>query len=695
MVENNPTKIVCAVFVAGLLLHAAQSLAQDTPNPPMPENVLPAASPAGDNADLLNMKLDDLAKQNVVVPGLSTEVSTVERQTSTIGRSPNAVFVITPEMIKRSGARSIPDALRIAPGVQVARITSDTWAISIRGFNERFASKLLVQIDGRVVYNSSFGGVHWNQQDVVLPDIERIEVIRGPGTTMWGSNAVNGVINIITKKSSDTQGLLVQSGGGGEQERDFNTVRYGGRHNENFAWRVYGKEFNRDASFSEQPDINDGWRQNRGGFRMDFTPTKQDTLTVQGDVFRGNVTDSLGVSTPFPPFIFPPADPYPPVYGGNILARYSHVIDEDTSWQIQSFYDRYSTLTNELAETQDLYDIDFQYQFSPREFHHVIVGTNYRNTFSEHIGGFTVSALHNNSTTFMTEWASVFAQDTMTLEEDRWYFTLGSRLEQNTLGGFQVEPTARLLFLPSDRQSVWAAVSRAVRNPTQLDTHILTHAHVGPPNVPTFIHLMGDPNFQPENLLSYEIGYRVAPTDKFTWDIAGYINDYRKLRGVNATEPPFVVPPGLVYIPVTFSNDTHAISYGFETTATLQMSQDWRLYTSYSVFEVNAQGSEPGASLYNGSNPNNQVNVRSSWDLSDNLQFDLTGRYVDRLVYLGVPSYFETDARIAWQARKNLEFSFVGMNLMDDHHFEFVDTTTHITPTEVRRSWYAMMTWTY
>ena len=648
-----------------------------------------SAEPSGGASGIdLDMKLDDLVKQDVVIPGFSQEVSTVERQTSTIGRTPAAVFVITPEMIKRSGARNLPDVLRMAPGVDVARIAADVWAISIRGFNDRFANKLLVQIDGRVVYTATSGGVYWNQQDVVLADVERIEVIRGPGTTMWGSNAVNGVINVITKKSGDTQGALIQSGGGGQAVQDFNTVRYGGRSGEDLTWRVFGQQFD-DAPSWNRFGISDGWGMKHGGFRMDYTPTKEDTITVQGDFYGGQAVDSAFYAQPTPPFQVLDGIPYH-LSGGNILFRYGHVWDEDTSWQVQTYYDQYRTVVAELPERRDTYDLDLQYQFLLGERHHVITGANYRNSPDITNGNFTVSLTPPDS---VIQWASVFAQDTITLEEDRWYFTLGARLEYNTFGKFQPEPTARLLFLPSERQSVWAAVSRAARNPCLFDVHLNARKPVAP-GVPVFINLLGNPDFQAENLVAYELGYRAAPTDDFTWDISGYINDYNKVRGFQGPGPPVVVPP-LTFLPINLANNVQALSYGFEATMTLQLNERWRLLGSYSLFEVNAEGDPLGASQIEGSSPQNMIYLRSSWDLTPKVQFDLIGRYVDQLVALDVPQYIEMDLRLGWQMTDRLEASFVGQNLLQGHHFEFIDQLSSQPATQVPRSWYGMISWTF
>jgi iron complex outermembrane receptor protein len=630
----------------------------------------------------------NLVKQDVVIPGFSQEVSTVERQTSTIGRTPAAVFVITPEMIKRSGARNLPDVLRMAPGVDVARIAADVWAISIRGFNDRFANKLLVQIDGRVVYTATSGGVYWNQQDVVLADVERIEVIRGPGTTMWGSNAVNGVINVITKKSSDTQGVLVQSGGGGEVFQDFNTVRYGGRVGEDLTWRIFGQQFDNASSWNRL-GLSDGWNMKHGGFRMDYTPTEEDTITIQGDIYDGTAVDNNFSSSPAPPFQVLTNDLYHPS-GGNILFRYGHVWDEDTSWQLQAYYDQYREVVAVLPERRDTYDIDLQYQFARGDRHHFITGANYRNSPDTSNPNFTVSLTPPDS---VIQWASVFAQDTVTLEEDYCYFTLGVRLEYNTFGKFQPEPTARILFLPSERQSVWAAVSRAARNPCLFDVHIDARKPVGV-GVPVFVNLLGDSDFEAENLVAYEIGYRAAPTDDFSWDISGFINDYNKVRGFDAPGPPVVDPP-LTFLPVNLANNIQARSYGFEATMTFQLNDWWRLLGSYSLFEVNAKGPQPGAGQIEGSSPNNMIYLRSSWDLTQNVQFDMIGRYVDQLAALDVPHYIEMDLRLGWQVTDRLEASFVGQNLLQGHHFEFIDQLSLQPPTQMPRSWYGMISWTY
>jgi iron complex outermembrane recepter protein len=527
----------------------------------------------------------------------------------------------------------------------------------------------------------------------VLEDVERIEVVRGPQTVMWGSNAVNGVINIITKKSSDTQGLLIQSGGGGQDQQDFNTVRYGGNNGQGLSWRVWGQQFDRASGWSDS-GIDDAWHAQHGGFRLDYAPNSVDTLTLQGDLLNGVGGQRTIIPTVTPPF--QATDNAPVAFPtGNIQLRYGQVFDSETSWQIQAYYDHYAQLqTSVFSEERSTYDIDLQYQFSPWCGHDFITGANYRNSTDSTQGTFFVNFLPPN---FDTQWGSVFAQDTITLEEDRWFFTLGIRLEENTFGGFQPEPAVRLLFTPDDRQSLWLAISRAARNPNRTDTQIVANEHTGPPNVPAFLEVQGNPDFQAENLVAYEIGYRVAPTDNFTWDLATFINDYRKLSGLGPVGPPVVIPPGLIIFPAKTENNTAALTYGGELTANYRLNDHWRLYAAYTLLEVSSAVQNPGGGAF----PTNELYLSSSWDLGCDWQFDLIGRYVDAFDVqtvgspILIPSYFEMDARIAWQATKHLDVSFVGQNLCNEHHLEFMDGFSGLVSTEVRRSWYGMLTWRF
>jgi iron complex outermembrane receptor protein len=686
---------VLAVWASAAVAQAQQRLPSTAPSPPPPAGPSPAkASPSLGDGLTADMKLEDLVRQDVVVPQLSQVVETVDRQVSTVGRTPAAVFVITQEMIQRSGARYVPDVLRMAPGISVAQINSSTWAITARGFQGRFANKLLVQIDDRVVYSpTTFGGVFWDVQNIPLANIERIEVIRGPGTTAWGSNAVNGVINIITKKAADTQGALIQSGGG-TYEQDFNVVQYGGKTGD-LAWRAYGKQWDRNKGWSPN-DIQDQWRQQRGGFRADWTPTDEDTVSVQGDIYNGYDGQQFTNTVPFPPGEAVENDELH-VSGGDAVIHYDKVWDEDTRFRAWTYYDKTRRNFTAFAFTQDMYDIDVQYQFRPHEDHSIIAGANYRRVQDFTRGGFSFFL---TPASFATQWASVFAQDTMTIEEDFLYFTLGLRLEYNTFGRFQPEPTGRLLILPSERESLWLAVSRAARNPTRFDTGVNERISLG---FPLYANFQGKRNFIAEDLMAYEIGYRAAPTDYFTWDVAVYFNDYHNLQGFGQPGAPFVGEFGLLYVDVPFANNTRAQSFGAELTATVDLTPNWQFTGSYSLFEVNAQSSEPAiidltVPVIEGGTPHNQLYLRSSWTWENNTRFDLIGRYVDSVhvpFILDIPKYFEMDAVFAWQATPTLEFSIVGQNLLQAHHLEYEDWQMGLHSTEVPRGVYGMMTWTY
>jgi iron complex outermembrane receptor protein len=378
------------------------------------------------------------------------------------------------------------------------------------------------------------------------------------------------------------------------------------------------------------------------------------------------------------------------------VLHYDKVWDEDTKFRFWGYYDKMRRNFSAFAFTQDMYDLDVQYQFLAAENHSIIAGANYRRVQDFTRGGFSFFV---TPPSFATQWASVFAQDTMTIEEDFLYFTLGLRLEYNTFGRFQPEPTARLLILPSERQSLWLAVSRAARNPTRFDTGVNEQIFLAPNQYASF---QGNPSMIAEDLMAYEIGYRAAPTDYFNWDIALYYNDYHNLQGFGEPGAPVFIFPNF-FFPVPFENNTRAQSYGGELTGNLVITEHWQFTASYSVFEVSAQSSEPAiiditVPVIEGGTPHNQVYLRSSWTWENNTQFDLIGRYVDQVsvpFILDVPKYFEMDAVYTWRATPNLEFSVVGQNLLQPHHLEYQDWQMGLRSTEVVRGAYGMMTWTY
>ncbi len=371
-------------------------------------------------------------------PALAAEVTSVARQPSTIGKTPAAVFVITQDMIRRSGVNNIPDLLRLVPGLEVARIDANSWAITSRGFNSLYAKHLLVQIDGRAVYTQFFSGVVWGIQDLVLQDIERIEVVRGPGATVWGANAVNGVINIITKNAADTQGPLAY-GGTGTEERGFSTFRYGGQLGEDFSYRVYGKQFERDGGYFFGDEADD-WRQARAGFRADWTPTPDDLVTFQGDIFDGKAGQLQNTTVAGFPFLALEAfDQHD--FGENCLVRWTHVVDDDSDWAIQCYYDRWARENPHVDLAQETADFDAQYRFPLGYRHNVICGAGYRQIDDHFFGDFTLSLdpQYRNTNLF-----SAFVQDEIMLSEDLWYAIVGTKWLHNDFSGPEWQPTVRL-----------------------------------------------------------------------------------------------------------------------------------------------------------------------------------------------------------------------------------------------------------
>ncbi|MEK6238774.1 MAG: TonB-dependent receptor plug domain-containing protein [Planctomycetales bacterium] len=408
--------------------------------------------------DILRLGLGELTRVNVGSE-LAVEVTTVSRSQSTVGKSPAAVFVVTNEMIRRSAARTLPEVLRMVPGLNVQRINGTRWAISIRGFTGRFANKLLVQIDGRNVYSPLFGGTIWDEQDVLLEDVDRIEVIRGPGASVWGENAVNGVINVITKNAKDTQGTYLNVGAGDEWQ-GFTSARAGGKAGDHLHYRVYGKWQERDSELSPVPPAKDDFRMARGGTRLDWKPTCSDAITVQGEAYGGDSGGQTALAVPFPPFGII-ADQTEKLSGGFALTRWVHQVDRDNRWALQMYYDRANRAApfTGLDTTRDVIDLDFQYETVLGEWHSIVWGFGYRYYDDNADNSLQVQFVPEKRS---LDLFSYFIQDRMTLVEDRWYFTLGSKFGHNEYTDFEMQPTARLLWTPNDRTTVWGAASYSV-----------------------------------------------------------------------------------------------------------------------------------------------------------------------------------------------------------------------------------------
>lgn len=692
-----PKQALFRVALAVMVYSPASLVAQTDSAVPPDSPINPSAATAPDGglgqsaSDILKMDIEQLAQTPVksatsgYAAPMDIPVTSVTKQESTVGHSAAAIFVVTPEMIRRSGATSIPEALRMVPGLDVAQVNSNTWAISSRGFNSAYADKLLVMIDGRSLYNPNFGGVYWDMQDVLLEDVERIEVIRGPGGTLWGANAVNGVINILTKNAKDTQGVYAMAGGG-TQAKILDGARYGGKIGEDVNYRVYAKHFEQGANFDPTGQVDDAWRQGRFGFRADWAadPDNTDTFTLQGDVFTGDTENSIIPTSPSLP---------EHLAGENMLVRWRHVYDEDSDWCMQMYYDNCMRSDSLQTEVDKTFDIDYQYRFRLTSRQEITCGAGFRNIDSYFSGGDTFTTWFP-SPYWTTNYTSQFVQDEIALVEDRLTLTLGTKLEQNPYTGLEYQPTARLLWLLDEHRSAWGAVSRAVRIPTRGFEQVSLTSPPLAPNV--YPRIYGSPNTCSEAMLAYEIGYREQTTDRFSWDVAMFFDVYDHLLSTT-TGTPFIeaspLPPHLV-VPQVIGNGPTANLCGIELTGNYTVSDRWRLYAQYSLLEPSIFN-VPGQNTPGSYSPNNQVYLRSAWDLRDDLEFDLMARYIDRLVELEVPSYITMDLRLAWRPRKHLELAFVGQNLLQDHHYEFAGNTMQSPTyaTEVPRGVYGTLTW--
>lgn len=662
--------------LAVLLLAAATARAgaQEAAKPPVPPDDLGSAS------------LEDL---------LNTEVTSVSKREERLANAAAAIYVITQEDIRRSGATTIAEALRMAPGLNVARINGHDWAISSRGFNSFFANKLLVLVDGRSVYTPLFSGVFWDVQDTLLEDIYRIEVIRGPGAALWGANAVNGVINIITHNAKATQGLLA-TGATGTDERFLGGVRYGDTVGKT-AYRAFAKYFDRDDLFAPGGGSGgDGYRVARGGFRSDTDLRVDETLTVSGEFYDGSATTRLGVPVLAAPFTRLVQDDFP-LSGGHLLARWNRRSSATSQSSLRAYFDRTERASPVHREKRNTVDVEFQQQQVPARRHDLVWGLGYR---------FTQDDLQNSPTIRWTDRSrgdhlfSAFAQDDVTLQPDRLRLTLGTRLEHNDYTGFEIQPNVRFLWTPTETQSVWGAVSRAVRTPSRFEHTVRAVYRAFPLPVPPGVGeavVVGTPDYRSEELIAYELGYRTQLTPRLSLDLASFYNDYDDLRTLEPGKPFFEPgPPPHAVTPLFVRNRLSGRTYGAELAANWSVTDRWRLSFSYSALQVglrpDANSRDSIARAPEGDTPEHQLHLRSYLDLSPRLSFDVLLYHVSRLESGDIPAYTRADARFAWRPSRDMEVSLTFQNLFDRRHQEFGPTFL-VTPSEIGRSVYGKLTW--
>ncbi len=644
---------------------------------------------AAEHPDLTTLSLEEL---------MDIRVTSVSKQPQRISDTAAAVFVITQDDIRRSGATSIPELLRMAPGVQVARIDANKWAISIRGFNGRFATKLLVLMDGRSVYTPLFSGVYWDVQDTVLEDIERIEVIRGPGGALWGANAVNGIINIITRHAADTQGGLASLTVGNE-ERGTGTLRYGGKSGAGTYYRLYAKHFDRAPGARTNGDAaSDSTSATRAGGRLDTRLSATDSLTLQGDIYNGSSDGDPqmlpSLSAPYQEVIASNVD----VRGMNVLARWRRQHADASGSELQLYYDRNERDDLVLGSLRETLDVDLQNSALLTPHQNFLWGLGYRHTRDQYDNSLTLSL---NPQRRHDRLYSAFVQNEITLREDLLRLTLGAKFEHNDYTGFEVQPSMRLLWTPTSRHSYWAAIARAVRTPSRGDHYIRVNSRVipgAPGTPPTIIGLLGNPDVESERLISYELGWRGQLSERLGLDLTVFYKDYDKLRSLEPGTPFFETQPAPPHrvVPLLFGDSQSAEAYGFELAADWRIRDAWRLRGSYSHLEVNTELPQDSSSNSNsaGNSPRHQFFLRSSHSLRHDLDLDVTARYVDELPLFPVAGYTALDIRLAWRPRKGIEMSLVGLNLLDDRRLEFGEQPNTI-PTEVERSLHAKLRWDF
>ena len=622
-----------------------------------------------DPNELLGLSVEDL---------LNIDVISVSKKAKSLNDSPAAIFVITQEDIKRIGATSIPDALRLAPGLNVARVDANKWAVTARGFNSRFANKLLVLIDGRTIYTHAFSGVYWENHDVVLEDIERIEVIRGPGATLWGANAVNGVINIITKHSADTQGSLLAIGGGTE-EQGFGVFRYGKELSDTTTARVYIKGFNRDNNRRTNlgDKAGDNWDKVQGGFRLDSQLTSHDTFTLQGDAYRSEIHQDLITPSRVPPYVNDFNDTVHS-FGGNLLMRQQHTFSSSSDFSFQAFYDFYQRYENFVKEARHVVDLDFHHRFSLLDWNELLWGVGYRYNHDNFI---PTEIAQSTPTSRNDQLFSAFLQDEITLIDNALWITLGSKFEHNDYSGFEIQPSARIMWIPHQSHRLWAGISRAVKTPSRAGHSLTFLQKVLPPRPPLIpaaaIILDTNDSYGSENVVSYEIGYRTTLINNVSFDSTAFYSQYNNLLSFATLAPTF--NGSMLEQKINFANERQAHTYGFEVATVWQISSWLRGDINYSFFKMEYTNPQPNLIFSTGISPQQSISLRSVITPTEDIDLDILFRYVDSASVSSdtnnaatIKAYTSMDIRLAWRPAKGIEFSLVGQNLLASAHTEYL-----------------------
>jgi iron complex outermembrane receptor protein len=639
---------------------------------------------------------------------MQLEVTSVARKQQTLARSAAAVYVITREQIHRSGYRNVPDVLRLAPGLHVAQVGAHTWAITARGFNGTFAGKMLVLVDGRSIYTPHYAGVYWELHDLMVEDIERIEVIRGPGATMWGANAVKGVINIITRSARSTQGGLVSVGGGTAGER-LTALRYGGRLGERAWYRAYAKYAkHRSALNSGRQEAGDAWSDGRGGLRVDWEPSARDAVTLLTAASRGSFSETALIPTGIAPFIAEAAGQFK-TSTQDLLVRWRHTHRNGTETQVQFYFDGYDRPHPIFGENRKTADVDVQSRSRLGRIHELTWGGGYRSS-ADRAG---TGHLHVQPETFGLDLYTAFAQDEVQFADGMVVLTAGAKVQRNDYAGIAVQPTARLLVEPVSKHVFWGSVSRAVRLPSRLDRDSVVWAATLPGmpetrGLPTRVFLHGSESNTAQPMIAVEAGYRTQVSTRLGLDVTAFRHLYQRLRSMERGQPVFT-PAALPYLslPMTFAGGLHGESWGVEAVAQLQLMPRWNLSANYTGMRASYAARADSPLSFSGESafqPEHLASLRSQFDLPGRLQLDAAWYAASAVKNPGeMPSIFgyqlprawsRMDVRAMWPVRPGLELG-CGVNGLVDPRREEFRPEAFLRPAELRRTFDATLDWRF
>ena len=656
--------------------------------------VLPMLAAQAQNAppDLTALKIEDL---------MNVDVTSASKKEQKLSQVPGAIFVITPEDIRRSGAINIPDLLRMVPGLEVAQINPSTWAISARGFNGEYSDKLLVLIDGRTVYTPSFSGVFWDAQDVPLDSIERIEVIRGPGATVWGTNAVNGVINIITKSARDTQRGMVTANGG-TLEHIGGMIRYGGPIGSRGAYRVFTDGFEMGHFLTpEHQNGEDDWYIFHGGFRADAQVSAKDSLTLEGEAIRGNAGEMTNAIVSLQPPLNATLDLRDRFSGWSVLGRWKRAISPGSETSLQVYFDRSNRGDTTYGLGLNTLDLDFQHHVHWGRRQDFVWGLGYRVSSDQMADDFRISFQPQD---LVTQIFSSFVQDEIAIRSHRLYVSLGTKLEDDYYNGFNLQPSGRLTWTPDDRDTFWAAISGAQRTPSRVETSIRYNvaALPGPNNLPVLGSIFGNPDQLNERLIATEAGFRKQLSDRLSFDSTVFFNQYHDLASYEPGAPRIEAdpPPVHLLVPEYFANLIRGETHGIEIFANMKLARRWTLSPGYTFLTIHLHREAGGMDLATapdteGGSPNQQAQLRSNVNLPWHWQWTTSAYFVGRLPAQSIPSYTRLDSNLAWQASDKISLGLVGQDLLRNLHEEFAGPDLTVLPSLIRRCAYARITWRF